>query len=369
VIIDGVFNHASRGFYQFSHALENGPASPYRDWFHIYGYPLHAYEGKPNYACWWNIPALPKLNTGTPAVREFLFGVAEHWIALGADGWRLDVPGEIDDDAFWREFRRRVKAINPEAYIVGEIWHEAQRWLQGDQFDAVMNYLFTKACVGFFAGEHMDAHLVAGVGYGPVPVLDASGFAYALNSALSLYPHEINAVQLNLLDSHDTPRYLSIARDDITTLKLGTLVQMTFPGAPCVYYGDEIGMSGGRDPDCRRAFPWDRTAWNEGVLSHVKACIALRRRYRALRDGSFRVVHAEGKCVAYVRERGDEKLVIAINSGTAAAKIDIVTRGIVPDDAALQVELGKKATYKAADGTLSGVAIPKRDGIVLRLVN
>jgi len=139
VIIDGVFNHASRGFYQFNHLLENGPASPYLDWFQVQGWPLHAYEGhiSPNYAAWWNLHALPKLNIQTPAVREFLLGVAQHWIEQGADGWRLDVPNEIDDDEFWREFRRRVKDANPEAYIVGEIWDDSRRWLQGDQFDAV----------------------------------------------------------------------------------------------------------------------------------------------------------------------------------------------------------------------------------------
>lgn len=189
IIIDGVFNHASRGFYQFNHALENGAASPYLDWFYIKGFPLHAYEGKPvNYEAWWGIPALPKLNTSTPAVREFIFGVAEHWIRFGADGWRLDVPGEIDDDEFWREFRRRVKAVNPDAYLVGEIWHPAHRWLQGDQFDAVMNYLFTKACIGFFAGAKMDAHLVSGVGYAPVPVLDGPAFARALQELVSMRP-------------------------------------------------------------------------------------------------------------------------------------------------------------------------------------
>ena len=141
IVIDGVFNHASRGFYQFNHLLENGPVSPYLDWFQVQGWPLHAYEGhiSPNYSAWWNLHALPKLNTQTPAVREFLLGVAQHWIEQGVDGWRLDVPNEIDDDEFWREFRRRVKDANPDAYIVGEIWGDASRWLQGDQFDAVMN--------------------------------------------------------------------------------------------------------------------------------------------------------------------------------------------------------------------------------------
>lgn len=144
---------------------------------------------------------------------------------------------------------------------------------------------------------------------------------------------------------------------------------MTFPGAPCVYYGDEIGMSGGKDPDCRRAFPWDRAAWDEDLRGYFKECIALRRRYRALRDGSFRVVYAEGKCVAYVREWGDEKLLVALNSGPVAARINVILRGAMHDDATLQVELGKKATYAAANGTLSNLAIPKRDGVVLRLVN
>jgi neopullulanase len=177
VIPDGVFNHASRGFWPFHHTLENGAASPYVDWFHfdpdrLYGrrhfapYPdAHAqqalHHGKGSlkaigYQAWWDLPALPKFNTSTPAVREFIWNVATHWIEFGIDGWRLDVPQEIDDDEFWREFRRRVKALNPEAYLVGEIWEQSQRWLQGDQFDAVMNYPITLACLGFFGGHNLD---------------------------------------------------------------------------------------------------------------------------------------------------------------------------------------------------------------------
>jgi glycosidase len=367
VVIDGVFNHASRGFYQFNHALENGAASPYLDWFHIHGFPLHAYEGKPNYSAWWGIPALPKLNTDTPAVREFIFDVAEYWIKFGADGWRLDVPGEIDDDSFWQAFRRRVKAINPDAYIVGEIWHEAQRWLRGDQFDAVMNYQFTKACVGFFAGEKMDRFLVEGVGYAPVPTLDASGFAYALNSTLGHYDKAINDVQLNLLDSHDTARYLSIVKNDLSALKLATLVQMTYPGAPSIYYGDEIGMNGGKDPDCRKAFPWDEDEWNADVRNYFKKLITLRHAHRALRDGGFRVLFAEGKSVAYLRELGDAKFIVAINSGTVAQTINIVTRDVIQDGTTFRTAIGKKGRYATLGGVLSNVAIPRRDGVVLEL--
>ena len=174
VILDGVFNHASRGFWQFHQTLENGASSPYVDWFyfdpdHLSGkkhwgaYPSIQEEEDIQregslraigYQGWWNMPGLPKFNTKTPAVREFLFGVAEHWIRSGIDGWRLDVPGEIDDDSFWQEFRTRVRALNPDAYIVGELWHDARRWLNGDQFDASMNYMVSMACLGFFAGDH-----------------------------------------------------------------------------------------------------------------------------------------------------------------------------------------------------------------------
>jgi len=169
VILDGVFNHASRGFFQFNHVLECGPQSPYVDWFHVKGYPLHAYDTsqQPNYSAWWNLHALPEFNTDNPAVRRFIFDVARHWIEFGADGWRLDVPSDIDDDDFWREFRRVVKAANPEAYLVGEIWVDevdrtGERWLQGDQFDGIMNYGFTAACIGFFVGDWLDPALVRG---------------------------------------------------------------------------------------------------------------------------------------------------------------------------------------------------------------
>ena len=110
-------------------------------------------EKSPNYQAWWGLPALPKFNTNSPDVREFLWGIGRKWIEFGIDGWRLDVPNEIDDDDFWREFRIRVRAVNPEAYIVGEVWTDAERWLKGDMWDAVMNYQFTRACIAFFIGE------------------------------------------------------------------------------------------------------------------------------------------------------------------------------------------------------------------------
>lgn len=335
VILDGVFNHASRGFWQFHHVLEVGAGSPYKDWFHFdeerlkghkhWGaYPtpheqklLHHEDSLTaiGYRGWWNMPALPKFNTNTPAVREFLFDVAEFWIKFGIDGWRLDVPGEIDDDEFWREFRRRVRAINPEAYIVGEIWHEAQRWLQGDQFDAVMNYLITSASLGFFANSHLNMDVLhhAGGLKDRVRPMHAHDFANEIDRILHLYPQDITFAQLNLLDSHDMPRFLSCANGDKDALKLAWLFMFTIPGAPCIYYGDEIGVDGGHDPDCRKSFPWDETKWDHDLLDYAKACIALRKEHPSLRRGEYKRIHAEGDVVVFSRSYKTETLTIAFN--------------------------------------------------------
>ena len=207
----------------------------------------HGHADEPlGYAAWWGMPALPKLNTDNPHVREFLFSVAEHWIRFGADGWRLDVAAEIDDDEFWREFRRRVKAIDPDAYIVAEIWHEDHRWLQGDQFDAYMNYPAGFAALSFFAGTHRDQRVIGQQGDlgRNVHHDDAATFAQRLTRAVSAYDPAINAVQLNLVTSHDTPRLRTICADDLDGVRMTLLVLLTIGGAPCIYYGDEVGMQG-----------------------------------------------------------------------------------------------------------------------------
>ncbi len=314
VILDGVFNHASRGFFQFNHILECGPQSPYLDWFTIKGFPLHAYDDEPpNYEAWINLHALPKLNTANPQVREFIFGVAEYWIAFGADGWRLDVPAEIDDDDFWREFRRRVKAINPEAYIVGEIWTEAQRWLQGDQFDAVMNYIQTHAAVRFF-GARTLAPLWLGGTYPPPRPVDAAGFARDIEKMLALYDWQITQAQLNLLSSHDMPRFLTLVKGDQSALRMAMLFQMTMPGAPTVYYGDEIGLQGGYDPECRGAMPWDERQWDMALRDYVRATIHLRHAHPALRRGTYRTALAEGELFAYERVYEGQRFAVTFNT-------------------------------------------------------
>jgi cyclomaltodextrinase len=386
IVLDGVFNHASRGFFQFNHILEVGAKSPYIDWFDVKDFPLNAYAGIPNYRCWVNLAALPEFNTRNPQVRDFIFNVARYWIEHGIDGWRLDVPFCIDDDGFWQEFRQVVKTANPEAYIVGEVPWEAKRWLQGDQFDAVMNYLFTQACVGFFAGEKGDLELGHNMmGLGEVPVLDAPAFARRVEDLLKLYPGEIVQAQLNLLDSHDMPRFLSLARGDRTALKLATLFQMTYPGAPCVYYGDEIGLEGGRDPDCRCAFPWDINAWDTDLLDYVQTCIRLRRTYPALRQGEYIRLLAENGVIAYLRKPAshledtqpqsdlehpgekDKPLVVILNACFSATTIDIPSGDHLAENSLWRNLLGHEEV-QVTGNSIHSLILPGRAGMLLAVV-
>ncbi len=347
VILDGVFNHASRGFFQFHDILENGPYSPYLDWFHILGFPLYAYDESPhrrlNYVAWWGLPALPKFNTNTPAVREYLLGVAEHWVRQGIDGWRLDVPTEIEDEVFWPEFRRRVKAVNPAAYLVGEIWGPAPDWLRGDRFDAVMNYVFSRACLGFFGGESLLTRFRPG-GFKLEP-LGACAFGKRIAEMLALYDWPVTLAQLNLLGSHDTPRVLTLFQGDTTRLKLAFFYQMTAPGAPCIYYGDEVGLTGGPDPACRAAMPWDESQWDVGLRDSVRRLIALRQRHPALRRGDYTRLYAHRGIYAFGRRYLDETLVVVLNNSDQTRQVAVPVRGYLPNDTVL------RAVWPASDAT------------------
>jgi cyclomaltodextrinase / maltogenic alpha-amylase / neopullulanase len=325
VVLDGVFNHASRGFFQFNDILENGSQSAYLDWFHVKGFPLNAYDTKdpPNYEAWWGYPALPEFDTDTPTVREFLWDIAEYWIKKGIDGWRLDVPNEIDDDPFWQEFRLRVKKINPEAYIVGEIWGDASRWLQGDQFDAVMNYVFTTISYEFLANGHIQPEIISETGLKHLEQLDAPSFAQKLEELLAVHPEEITQAQLNLLGSHDTPRVLSVTGGDVNSVKLMTILQMTLPGAPCVYYGDEIGLAGERDPDCRRGMPWDEKSWNLELFEFMTKAISLRNGIPALRQGSYKTLYANEMTVVFERKLENSYAIVVLNAGDNSVQITL----------------------------------------------
>ena len=208
LVLDGVFNHCGRGFWAFHHLVENGQNSPYRDWFHVHSWPVRPYpeEGMDcGYDCWWAVPDLPKFNHADPGVRDHLLAVGRHWIERGIDGWRLDVPAEVPED-FWVEFRRVVREVNPEAWIVGEIWGDARAWLQGEHFDGVMNYRLGWSTLCWVAGDHLRRDY-RNPEY-PLDPLSTEQLIGIWDTTAGWYRPEVTRAQMNLLDSHDVPRAL-----------------------------------------------------------------------------------------------------------------------------------------------------------------
>lgn len=302
VILDGVFNHCGRGFFAFNDILENQEHSPYVNWFHIKNFPVEAYStgDARDYLGWWSMKSLPKFNTDNPDVRRYILDVARYWIEQGIDGWRLDVPNEIDDDSFWAEFRHVVKSSNPEAYILGEIWNADHRWVGDSHFDGLMNYPVRDALLRLlFAGT-----------------LDIPHFSEKVESLLEYYPRENAYAMYVTAGTHDTERLLTKVGGDIDKAKLAFMFLFAYPGAPAIYYGDEIGLMGGKDPDCRGAFPWSKSRWNTALRDWVKQLIALRKSREALRRGNFLRMCMDVKeaCYAFARLTGDEQVVVAMNA-------------------------------------------------------
>lgn len=231
VLLDGVFNHCGDGFWAFRDLREQGERSPYRDWFFSRKLPIR--RDPPSYQTCGGANYLPKLNTDNPEVRSHLLDVATYWVTeADIDGWRLDVPWKASRP-FWDEFRDAVKTAKPDAYLVGEIWRDANPWL--NCFDGVMNYRLRDIHLDYCIRDHMDAEDAA---------FETQGIIEAFGAAAP--------DQLNLLGSHDTPRLLTLSGGDESRALLALSAMFTSPGAPMLYYGDENGMEGENDPDCRR---------------------------------------------------------------------------------------------------------------------
>ena len=341
VILDGVFNHASRGFFQFSDIAEQQEKSGYVDWFRVREFPIDPYdEDTPaTYDAWWGLHALPAFNTETEAVREFLWNVGTHWIERGADGWRLDVPNEIQAEGFWDEFRRRVRDVNPEAYITGEIWHEAGHWVGPEgPFDGVMNYPLTNAVISFGIGNRINHEaIVDNNDYHVSHGINAGEFADRIDRLHELYGPEQRTALLNLLDSHDTGRLMSMADGESDLVILCLALLLTMPGAPCLYYGTEVGLEGGPDPDCRRGFPWDDITAVPDLTLAIKGLIALRHKYPGLRSADFERIGPVpgpdyGRSYVFARGVGAERVVVAINHADEPDEIPL-SAGVLSSNA------------------------------------
>lgn len=309
VMLDAVFNHSGYYFEPFQDVLKKQENSSYKNWFHLRNFPVKT-EPMPNYDTFAFVSAMPKLSTTHPDVRSYLLKVARYWIEeFDIDGWRLDVANEVDH-TFWRDFRNTVKEIKPEAYILGEIWHDSMPWLQGDQFDAVMNYPFTNAAIDFFAKQEISAE----------------AFANDVTKVLHMYPDNVNEVSFNLLDSHDTPRILTLAEGNKKRVELLYLFQLSFVGTPCLYYGDEIGMSGGHDPGCRECMIWDEEAQDLHLYAFMQKLIYLRKTSPAFgNDGVFRFIKTNDQenTVTYKKTSGNETIIFVLNNSSTPIDVTV----------------------------------------------
>lgn len=310
VIFDAVFNHSGYGFFAFQDVLEKGQGSPYAHWFNIESFPVKT--DPPNYETFANdIYTMPKLMTHQPDVREYLLDVAVYWIReANIDGWRLDVANEIDHD-FWREFRKAVKQEKPDALIVGEIWHEASEWVRGDQFDCVMNYSVQYACIDFFAKG----------------TIRAETFAHRLAKVQMNHTQSVNRAMFNLLGSHDTERFLTMCNGDTKRLALAVAFQMMYEGAPMIYYGDEVGMIGKSDPDCRRGMIWDEERQDHEIFQWYKDLIALRKKHPVLRMGDCRTAVADSasNVFGFIRFNKQDQVLVLLNNSAYTRTINLET--------------------------------------------
>lgn len=354
VILDGVFNHTGDKHFAFQDAMKNGPKSPYWNWYKVYGDTI-IQSPKPNYDCWWGFGSLPQLQTGlNPQVDNHLLNdVVKYWGQRGIDGWRLDVPNEVRNPEFWVRFRNTVKSINPNAYIVGEIWEDASYWLQGDKFDSVMNYVWRKNMVQFFAENSINVDT----------------FDQNLTNLRLAYNKEATDAMFNILSSHDTPRILNLSGGNIWKVKAAVFFQMTYVGAPVIYYGDEIGMDGAMDPDCRRTMEWNKVNDSNPVLSYYKKLIKIRNQHPALQDGFFQSVmrHNANQLLAYVRLNGNDKLICALNNSDRAQDVTVPLARIDLQSGSVQ-DLMTGKIYPVVNG-MATVKIEGHEGAILQAVS
>ena len=305
VILDGVFNHVSSDHPFFRDVLEKGRASRYYSCF--YALPetprLPAAGELPGYTCFSYVADMPKTNTADPFLRQYFCDVGAYWVRkFDVDGWRLDVANELDD-GFLRAFRASVKAAKSDALIVGEVWENAAHYLGGDMLDSAMNYDFRRYCRRFFAEQTVDAET----------------FDTNVSTLLLRYNENALFAQLNLLDSHDVSRFLSLCGGKTERMELAVLLQMTFPGMPCVFYGDEKGLCGESEPEYRRPMEWDASSPLEEVYRRM---IALRKTHPALRYGSFHTELACGRVYRYSRVWNGTKITVAMNLGAEPVKAE-----------------------------------------------
>ena len=343
LMLDGVFNHCGLEFAPFKDALEKGEASPYRDWFFFDGTDEWGYQ---TFGHW---RYMPKLNLSNPDCAQYFLNVGRYWLKnCHVDGWRLDVSPEVWPD-FWRQFRKMILSENPEGLMVAECWDDSRQWLTlGDMFHSTMSYVWSRnvwnrLCYKKISLQEFDA---------------------VNNRALMLYPHHVNEVLWNFLDTHDTARVRTRAGGSEEMQKAASFFQFTFPGSPILYYGDELAMEGEDDPFCRFPMPWDKVDGHP-MFKHYARLAQLRREYPALRHGTFRTWHMEENGLyAYLRTYKNQQLLCILNTS------DKPVRGMIalPEgmaDMSMLTDLYSSSGVEVQSGCVK-IALSCGEGLILR---
>ena len=309
IIIDGVFNHSGWHFFAFEDVKKNGRESKYWTWFHHLEDPVvvpETWEEYPKYECFGYERMMPKLASDNPSVQEYFINVGKYWTErYDIDGWRLDVASEVCD-SFWINFRREIKSIKRDCLLIGEVWESAGHWLDGKIFDSTMNYDFRRHLLRYFALEDIDTE----------------EFNSRVTNMLMRYRRQVMLSQLNLLDSHDVSRFLSMCNGDERKMELAVVFLMTFPGMPCVFYGDELGVVGEEEGEYRKAMPWKSERGN--LYNIYKELIRVRNSEKALRSGSFVVERITEEGVYIYRRRNEDSSIRVIINRTGSTYLENV---------------------------------------------
>lgn len=343
VMLDVSINHCHPRFEPFADLLQRGRESRYRDWFVVKDWPprvkyrphldqpdwvrqsmqnfteqtgveVETLDGpglvvEPTYESWYGVPSMPRINLAHIPAREYFKEVLAFWVKeYDIDGWRMDVARYIDRD-IWPEVRARLRLINPDVYLLAEVFGDTSYLLQGDGFDATMNYTFRDLALGFFATEQLD---------GP-RMMEGMARLWAQ------HPVDVSLANQNLLGSHDTPRFLDMADNQLWRLQLATIFQLTYPGSPGLYYGDEVGMTGsGNDPGCRGTFPWSEVDLDRNTLIQtIREIQQIRERDRTLIWGDWRGGWASHDAILFGRQRDRDLIGVAFNRGEEPVEIPL----------------------------------------------
>lgn len=309
VVLDAVYNHSGREFFAFQDILEKGEKSKYLDWYFIDELPPRGEWGEiPNFKCFGYYGGMPKLNLKNPEVEKYITDVACYWIKeCDIDGWRLDVGDEISH-FFWKNFRKAIKAVKKDMLIIGEIWHYAGDFLEGDEWDTVMNYPFYLNLIDLLADEKINvSQFVQNLGY----------LKGRLNK--KCYP-----LMWNLIDSHDTARFLHLCNDNKKKQHLAAAFQLLLPGMPMVYYGDEYAMPGANDPDCRRGMYWDEEYQDKEMYNWYKKLMQVRKTHACIVEGEMieTIANDDEDTIVMIRKNGEETIAMLFNCGNSAKEFN-----------------------------------------------